>query len=132
MVDKDRVNDQADTDQRLEIAMGHMLRIGVTVAALVVLAGGVFYLVQSGGAVPDYQHFHGAPAIYEHIGSIVSGLGKLDPRSIIEFGILLLIATPVGRVLFGVVGFALLKDRFYSAVSAIVLAVLIWSFFARQ
>ena len=50
------------TDQRLEVAMGQMLRIGVTVAALVVLAGGVLYLFHASGPPPDYSHFHGAPA----------------------------------------------------------------------
>jgi uncharacterized membrane protein len=56
----------------------------------------------------------------------------MDSRSVIEFGILLLIATPVCRVIFGVVGFALLRDRFYTAVSAIVLAILLFSFFVRR
>jgi uncharacterized membrane protein len=42
-----------------------------------------------------------------------------------------LIATPIGRVLFGVVGFALLKDRLYTAVSAIVLTILLLSFLLK-
>jgi uncharacterized membrane protein len=121
-----------DRDERLEIAMGNMLRIGVTIAALVVLAGGVLYLAQSRGPMPDYRHFYGAPKAYEHIGSIAAAAAHLDPRSLIALGILLLIATPVCRVLFGVVGFALLKDRFYAAVSTIVLAILLYSFFSRH
>jgi uncharacterized membrane protein len=119
-------------DQSLEIAMGNMLRIGVTVAALVVLAGGTLYLAQSGGPRPDYTHFHGAPAASEHISGIFAGVLKLDSRSLIEFGILLLIATPIGRVLMGVVGFALMKDRFYAGVSAVVLAILLLSFFTKR
>jgi uncharacterized membrane protein len=122
-----------EKDQRLEVSMGHMLRIGVTVAALVVLAGGILYLSKAGGgAMPDYQHFHGAPAAYEHVGAIIVGVLHFDSKSLIEFGILLLIATPVCRVLFGVVGFALLKDRLYAAVSTIVLIVLLLSFFTRR
>lgn len=120
------------TDQRLEIAMGHMLRIGVTVAAVVVLAGGILYLFQSQGTPPDYQHFHGAPAAYEHIASIIAGVSHFDSRSLIEFGILLLIATPICRVIFGVIGFALLKDRLYAAISLVVLIVLLGSFFTRR
>jgi uncharacterized membrane protein len=121
----------ADQDQRLEIAMGHMLRIGVTAAALVVLAGGVLYLSQSAGPPPDYRHFHGAPAEYEHIGPVAAGAMHLESRSLIQLGMLLLVATPICRVLFGVVGFALLRDRFYAAVSAVVLAILLASFFLR-
>jgi uncharacterized membrane protein len=122
----------SNPDQRLEGAMGRMLQIGVTIAALVVLAGGILYLEQSPGPRPDYHAFHGAPAGLITVHGILAGLGHLDPASIIAFGILLLIATPIFRVVFGVVGFALLKDKFYAAVSALVLAILLYSFFARR
>lgn len=120
------------SDQRLEIAMGQMLRIGVTVAALVVLAGGIVYLWQYHGPIPDYGHFHGAAAAYESVGAIITGVQHLHSRSLIEFGLLLLIATPIGRVVFGLVGFAMQKDWLYTAVSATVLAVLLFSFFTRR
>jgi uncharacterized membrane protein len=119
-------------DQGLEMAMGRMLQIGVTVAALVVLVGGILYLKQFGGERPDYQHFHGAPAGLVSVHGILSGLMHFDTRSVIAFGILLLIATPICRVIFGVVGFALLKDRFYARVSMVVLAILLVSFFLRR
>jgi len=122
---------EAQQDRRLEIAMGHMLRIGVTLAALVVLAGGVLYLARTGGPAPDYSHFT-AIANPDPLGSIVEGTAHLNSRSLIQLGILLLIATPVCRVLFGVVGFALLRDRFYVMVSAVVLAVLIYSLLGRR
>jgi uncharacterized membrane protein len=94
----------------LETAMGKMLRAGVLVAALVVLAGGILRLCQSHESAPDFTHFHGAPAAYEHIGTIVQGVGRLDGGSLIQLGSLLLIATPVCRVLIGVAGFALMRD----------------------
>jgi len=120
------------TDQRLEVAMGKMLRIGVTVAAIVVFVGGVIYLCQAGGPLPDYSHFHGASAAGDHFGPVFSGAFHFESKSLIEFGILLLIATPICRVLFGVVGFFLLKDWFYTAVSTLVLTVLLVSFFVRR
>jgi len=122
----------SNPDQRLERAMGRMLQIGVTIAALVVLAGGILYLNQSPGPRPDYQTFRGAPANLITLHGIFAGLPHLDPPSLIAFGILLLIATPICRVLFGVAGFALLKDKFYATVSALVLAILLYSFFARR
>ncbi len=45
----------------------------------------------------------------------------------IQLGILLLIATPVVRVVFCVVGFARQRDRLYVAVRTLVLAILIYS-----
>ena len=44
-----------------------------------------------------------------------------------QFGLLLLIATPVARVAMAVVGFALERDRLYVVVSLIVLTVLLLS-----
>ena len=119
-------------DHGLEMAMGRMLQIGVTVAALVVAAGGILYLVQTGGVKPDYAHFHGVPAGLNSVRGIVGGLGHMNALTLIAFGILLLIATPICRVILGVVGFALLRDRFYAGVSAVVLAILLFSFFLRQ
>jgi uncharacterized membrane protein len=118
----------ADSDQRLEVAMGRMLQIGVTVAALVVAAGGILYLIQQGGARPEYSHFHGVPEGLNSVGGILSGLGHMNAQTLIAFGILLLIATPICRVILGVVGFAVLRDRFYAAVSTVVLAILLCSF----
>jgi uncharacterized membrane protein len=87
-----------------------MLRIGVILAALVVLVGGILYIFHANRPIPDYSHFHGAPTAEEHVGSICAGAIHFESKSLIKFGILLLIATPLCRVLFGVVGFSLLKD----------------------
>jgi uncharacterized membrane protein len=118
-----------DREHGLEMAMGRMLQIGVT---LVVLAGGILYLLQSGGAKPDYAHFQGAPAAASTVGGIVGGALHMDARSVIGLGILLLIATPICRVIFGVVGFAVMRDKFYTAVSVVVLAILLYSFVAHR
>jgi uncharacterized membrane protein len=112
--------------------MGRMLQLGVTAASLVVLAGGTLYLLQFQGAIPDYRHFRGAAPAYRTIGPIIAGMHRLDSQSLIVFGILLLIATPVFRVIFGVIGFSLLRDRLYAAVSVIVLAILVLSFSWRR
>lgn len=119
-------------DHRLETAMGRMLQIGVTVAALVVLFGGVLYLKQFSGPMPDYRLFHGAPGEYGTVQGMLAGVRRFDSQSLIELGILLLIATPIFRVIFGVVGFALLRDRLYTAVSLIVLIILMLSFVTRR
>jgi uncharacterized membrane protein len=60
------------------------------------------------------------------------GVSSFDSQCLIELGILLLIATPVCRVIFGVVGFSLLRDRLYATVSVIVLIILILSFVTRR
>jgi uncharacterized membrane protein len=119
----------SETDLNMEIAISRMLRAGVTLAAFVVLAGGILYLSRAHGVEPDYRDFHGVPSPADRFAPVFDGVRHLDSRSIIRLGILLLIATPILRVAYCVFGFAAQKDRIYVVVSSIVLVVLLYSFF---
>ncbi len=122
-----RFTPSAAADQRLEVAIGSMLRTGVSIAAAVMLIGGLLYLHQANGPAPDYRHFHGAPAEALHLRSTFEGIRHGSSVSIIQLGILLLIATPVVRVVFAMVGFAREGDRLYTWISAVVFAILVFS-----
>jgi len=114
------------TDRQMEIEIGRMLRIGVSASAFVVLAGGILYLRNS-GAPQSYEHFHAAADPLRTLASVLRGAARRDAASVIQLGILLLIATPVVRVAFCVVGFARQRDRLYVGISALVLAILTYS-----
>lgn len=115
------------SDAAIERMVSVVLRTGVLVSACVVLAGGVYYLVRHGSEMADYRTFRGVPGIDRMPGEIVRGAFELRGRSIIQAGILILIATPIARVALSLVGFALEGDRKYVAITAIVLAVLLYS-----
>ena len=115
------------TDRSIELMVSTLLRAGVLLAGLVVLAGGIYYVVRHGGEPVQYQQFHGAPASDRIIGQIIEGALRLRGRSIIQVGILILIATPVARVAFSLVAFAMEKDHRYVVITTIVLAVLLYS-----
>lgn len=117
------------SDERLETLVGVMLRTGVTVAALVVLVGGSMYLFHAHAVHPNYTHFQPEPWKFASLKGAFTGVATLDPRSIIMFGLLLLIFTPVARVVMCVVGFAFERDRMYVVVSSIVLLILLYSLF---
>jgi uncharacterized membrane protein len=121
----------SETDLKMEIAISRMLRAGVSVAAVVVLVGWMFYLWQAHGVEPDYRHFHGVPSPADRFAPVFEGVRHLDSRSIIRLGILLLIATPIMRVAYCVYGFATQKDKVYVLISSVVLTVLLYSFFRR-
>jgi uncharacterized membrane protein len=112
------------TDERVESAIGNLLRAGVLLSAAVVLAGGVIYLIHNGGATPHYGVFEGEPPTLRGLGGIVKSAFSLHSRGLIQLGIVLLIATPVARVAFSVVAFALQRDRVYVVAALIVLAIL--------
>lgn len=115
------------TDETIERLVSVLLLSGVVISGLVVFSGGIYYLARHGHEKTDYHTFHGQPAIDRILGQIIEGAIALRARSIIQLGILLLIATPIARVAFSLVGFALERDRTYVVITAIVLCVLLYS-----
>jgi uncharacterized membrane protein len=115
------------TDRRVEGIIGNLLRAGVILSALVVLAGGAVFLVRHGHSAADYRVFRGEPIELRHIGGIVRAALALHGRGIIQFGLLLLIATPIARVAFSIFGFAAEKDRMYVGFTLLVLLILLYS-----
>jgi uncharacterized membrane protein len=117
------------TDVRSEKWIGLLLRSGVILAALVVLAGGAAYLRVSGWQplVAQDKSFHSEPAALRSISGIVGRAFDGDARGVIQLGLLLLIATPVARVALSVVTFALERDWMYVGVTLLVLALLVFS-----
>ncbi len=117
------------TDQKVEDIIGTLLRVGVLTSAIVVFIGGGIYLARHGRSPADYHIFQGEPAAYRHISGIFQEAVHLRGRGIIQLGLLLLIATPVARVIFSLFGFIVEKDRMYATFTAIVLVILLYSLF---
>jgi uncharacterized membrane protein len=114
-------------DQKMEVAIGHLLRTGVLIAATVVLLGGLLYLSQTRGPRPDYATFHGEAAELRSPTAIITHLSATNSSAIIQLGLLLLIATPIARVAFAAFAFFAEKDWLYIVISLIVFAVLMYS-----
>jgi uncharacterized membrane protein len=117
----------ATDDSVIDRRIGLLLRTGMLLSAGVILVGGVLFLVRHGSTVPDYHVFHGEPWELRTLPGIFSGVAHGHARAIIQLGLLLLIATPVARVVFSVVEFALQRDFLYVTISGIVLVVLLYS-----
>ena len=115
------------TDQRIERILGNLLRAGVIASALVVLAGGILYFIQNGSRIPEFHIFEGVPGCTLRNLDIIGGTLALRGQCVIMVGLLLLIATPIARVLFSAIGFALEGDRIYVVITLVVLALLLLS-----
>lgn len=105
-----------------------LLRTGVIVSSIVVLIAGIFYLVQSGMLKPVYKPFHREPHNLRSLSDIVRGVFTRNPRNWMQFGLLILVATPVARVALCVITFIKQRDRTYIVLTLIVLCVLIFGF----
>jgi len=115
------------TDLRIEIIIGSLLRTGVILAASVVFLGGVLYLVRHGHETISYTTFQGEPEALKSIPAVLQGVASGSARAVIQLGLLLLIATPIARVAFAAIAFALERDYLYVVITLIVLAVLLYS-----
>jgi uncharacterized membrane protein len=115
------------SDEQVEKIVGNLLRSGVIAAAIVVLAGGIIYLIRYGANLPDYSIFHGVPTEFRSVGGIITAAFAVRSRGLIQLGLLLLIATPVARVSFSIFAFTLQRDRIYTIITLVVLGVLIYS-----
>ncbi|MGA9584290.1 MAG: DUF1634 domain-containing protein [Terracidiphilus sp.] len=119
-------------DRKMETIMGRLLQVGVLLASFVMLVGGALYVKAHHDGKPDYRVFKSEPRALRHVGGVMSGVVTGDPAAIIELAVLLLIATPVARVVFALIAFGIERDKLYIAVSALVLAVLLFGFFRSQ
>jgi len=115
------------TDQKLEDLVGNLLRTGVMISAAVVFVGAVVYLSRHGSSPANYRIFRGEPDDLRHIKGIVQAALSLSGRGIIQFGLLLLISTPVARVALSIIGFAEEGDRMYVGFASLVLIILLFS-----
>ena len=116
-------------DARMELLMGRLLQAGVLFASATVFVGGMLYLHARGEARVSYTHFSSEPKTLRLIGDLAHGVGHGDPASLIQLGVLILIATPVARVMLAAVAFALERDRLYLAISLTVLVILLVGLF---
>jgi len=114
-------------DYQIEVVVGYLLRYGVLLSATVVICGGCIYLFRHWHEPANYRIFAGEPSDFRTIPGIIDSVRRARGRGYIQLGLLFLIATPIARVAFSIVGFALERDRLYVMFTAIVLLVLLYS-----
>ena len=106
--------------------IGNTLRIGVFAACIIALLGGIYYLATtSGHPVPDYTTFHKGAVSYTTFEGIVRGAFSLSATEWIQLGVVVLMLTPIMRVVLSLVDFSIQRDWLYMAITAIVLVVII-------
>ena len=110
--------------------IGNTLRWGVILACLLATIGGVYYLMQHClDPVPDYRNFEAANAAaqlnFTTLGGLWQGILHGDAASCIQVGVIVLILTPIARVVLSFFDFIVEQDWLYVVITAIVLAVII-------
>jgi uncharacterized membrane protein len=115
------------TDEQFDIVLAYVLRVGVVVSALVVACGGVVFLTRHGFERPSYHVFRGEPGDLTSIRGILNDAMHVSGRGLVQLGLLLLVATPIARVVFSVIGFTRQRDWLYVTITVAVLTLLSYS-----
>lgn len=115
----------------MQLLLSRTLRWGVGVSCVVAFVGGLLYLLHCGNepfCLADYRQFSYATAAdpsYTSLPAILGGFLDFTPVGWIQTGVLLLILTPILRVVLSFFSFVEERDWLYAAITAVVLAVII-------
>lgn len=118
-------------ERDMELFIGKLLRYGVIISCIITLIGGIFYLLQQGTQMPDYspipdgKPFLGVISDLRELYTIIPLAFNLNGAAIIQFGVCVLIATPILRVAFSIIAFLAEKDYLYVGITMLVLAIII-------
>lgn len=114
------------TDIDLNRSVGNLLRMGVILSVITSLFGFIKLFTEGFTMPNDYTSLE---ITEEHIWqSFWSSLLNFEGAAIIQLGILLLIFTPLVRIIFAMIGYLKEKDYTYVMISLIVLAIMLVSF----
>ncbi|WP_316816262.1 DUF1634 domain-containing protein [Pedobacter nyackensis] len=114
-------------DKDIQVILGTLLRVGVISSMTVVFIGGLIYLFFNHSSLIDYDKFDSGKSGLSSISAIFLGIKRLDGAAIIQFGALLLIFTPIARVVFSIFSFLVERDYLYVVIGLMVLSIILYS-----
>ena len=116
----------------MELIIGQTLRVGVIISILLIVIGVVILFIQGQSSGISLEKL-------SMINSTVNSSSLNVPQMLFNFsfnglnfiilGLLTLIATPIARIVLGIVSFAMEKDKLYVIITVIVLVNLIFAIF---
>lgn len=118
------------SDYEVEQLVGRLLQLGVLIATVVVLAGSAMLLATHGGDIVNFRVFRGESSTLRSVSAAAHGALTLNPRGMVQLGLVLLIATPVARVALTLGAFLVQRDRLYAVLTTIVLVLLLFGLFS--
>jgi uncharacterized membrane protein len=115
------------TDKDIQSLVGNLLRAGVYISMGIVVIGGIIYLFDHSSETINYSVFDINKVSLRTVAGIFNEVLTLKGVAIVQFGLLMLIFTPIARVLMAVVSFFIEKDYLYVFIGLLVLAIIMAS-----
>ncbi len=115
-------------DIDLNRSVGNLLRIGVIISVSISIVGFIKLFIEGFTMPKHYKDltFTNSEKIFSEFWRSFS---NFEGVGLIQCGILLLIFTPVMRIIFALIGYTKERDMTYVLISLIVLAIILLSFF---
>lgn len=117
------------TDVDLNRSVGNLLRLGVILSVVTSLIGFVKLFMEGFEMPKKYKLLNMGTSSEKVWSHFWETLCKGEGMAIIQLGILMLIFTPLMRIIFALIGYLKEKDYVYVIISSIVLAIMAISFF---
>jgi uncharacterized membrane protein len=118
------LTDTRRTDYRMDLLISYVLRGGVTLSAGLLILGALLYYAHTfSSGTPAHP-----PPFPHTLAGVFHGLAQGDPLAILSLGLLVLLLTPVARVVVSILAFARERDWLYVAITTLVLLILLVSF----
>lgn len=117
-------------ERDMEVFIGKLLRYGVLLSCGITIFGGIIYMFQHPSLpdyspVPDDQPFPGVEYYLRELSTIIPRMLAFDGAAIIQFGVCVLIATPIMRIIVSILAFLIEKDYMYVVITAVVLCIIL-------
>ena len=112
------------TDKDIQQIIGNLLRSGVIISMGIVLLGAAVHLLNHGTERVSYSEFSFDKVSLKAITIILAQLKTFSGEAIIQFGLLMLVFTPIARVLMSAVSFFIERDYLYVLICLIVLSII--------
>jgi uncharacterized membrane protein len=108
----------------LEAAIGRVLQLGVFLAIAAALAGGLIHFIGQPIATVSFATFKREEALFTSPLLTLSAAARGDGLALMQLAVLILIATPIIRVLASLILFITRRDALYIAITLVVIAAL--------
>lgn len=116
------------TKKDIQQLVGNTLRVGVWLSFGITVLGLLIFLVSHSGATFDPGTLPAEPEKFS-FAALKKGLTNGDALSMVAMGVLILLITPVLRVIFALYGYWLERNKLYMLISLIVLGIIASSLF---
>ncbi|MFP3224730.1 MAG: DUF1634 domain-containing protein [Nitrososphaeria archaeon] len=113
--------------------IAYSLRAGVLISAALLFIGFMLLIIEGRAGYYSISQVTSTASLinssYFNANTLIKGTMSMNPIAIMFLGLVVLIATPVLRVVLGLAQFIREKDYIYSAITAVVLFNLLFAIF---